>query len=91
MLSWANTQLHSSLGYRLVYPNFMEQCQLGEESTESLVEKGTIEVTKQLEIIENEFLSKTKYIIGRFNTLFSYLRLNDQRLTFSLLLDQELS
>ena len=48
----------------------MESYQPGEDATESLIEKGTMELTKQLEMIENNLLGKTKYIVGKLKMFF---------------------
>lgn len=64
MISWASNNLHQTVGYRVVYPNFMESYQLKEDATEALIEKGTTELTNMLEMIENTFLSRNKYLTG---------------------------
>ena len=42
----------------------MESYQLKENATESLIEKGTYELTRELEMIENYSLAKSKYLTG---------------------------
>ena len=64
MLTWTSSELHQVLGYRVVYPNFMESYQLPGDSTEALIERGTKEMTKLLEMIENVFLGRTKFLTG---------------------------
>ena len=56
--------LHKYAGHRIVYPHFMESYQLKENATESLIEKGTYELTRELEMIENYSLAKSKYLTG---------------------------
>lgn len=70
MLSWASCELHQVLGYRVVYPNFMESYQLPGDSTEALIEKGTKVMTGMLEMIENVFLGRTKFLTGLFLLFF---------------------
>ena len=66
MLSWASCELHQVVGYRVVYPNFMESYQLAGDSTEALIEKGTKEMTRMLEMIESVFLGRSKFLTGLF-------------------------
>ena len=42
----------------------MESYQLKENATESLIEKGTYELTRELEMIETYSLAKSKYLTG---------------------------
>ena len=63
-LNWATSVLHKYVGHRIVYPHFMESYQLQENATESLIEKGTYELTRELEMIENYSLAKSKYLTG---------------------------
>lgn len=72
MLSWASTELHQVLGYRVVYPNFMETYQLPGDGTDALIEKGTKEMTRLLEMIENTFLGRSKYLTGASPTIADY-------------------
>eukprot|EP00111_Clytia_hemisphaerica_P006716 TCONS_00019420-protein len=72
MLSWASSELHQVLGYRVVYPNFMESYQLTGDSTEGLIEKGTKELTKMLEMMENVFLRRNKFLTGSSITVADY-------------------
>ncbi|XP_057298415.1 glutathione S-transferase theta-1-like [Hydractinia symbiolongicarpus] len=72
LLSWTSLELHSTAGHRVVYPHFMEQYHLEDDATESLIEKGTIDLTRHLEMLENLYLSKTKYLTGGFPTIADY-------------------
>jgi len=65
MLSWASSELHQILGYRVVYPHFLESHQLPGDSTEALIEQGTKVMTKHIEMIENTFLSRNKFLTGK--------------------------
>ena len=58
LLGWVCTKLHNTVGYRVVYPNFIESYQPGDEATESFIDKGTIELTRDLEFMENALLGK---------------------------------
>lgn len=64
LLSWTSLELHSTVGHRVVYPHFMEQYHLEDDATESLIEKGTMDLTRHLEMLEHLYLSKTKYLTG---------------------------
>ena len=64
LLGWVSTKLHTTVGFRVVYPNFIEAYQPGEEATEALIDKGTLELTKELEFMENCLLGNSQYIAG---------------------------
>ncbi|XP_065653888.1 glutathione S-transferase theta-1-like [Hydra vulgaris] len=72
MLDWASSKLHQTAGYRLVYPNFLEPYQLEDDATESLIEKGTVELTSLLESIERIFLASDQYLTGDLPTIADY-------------------
>ena len=72
MLSWASSELHQVIGYRVVYPNFMESYQLPGDSTEALMETGSKEMTRLLEMIENVFLGRTKFLTGLIAILVAF-------------------
>lgn len=72
ILSWTSSNLHANLGYRVVYPNFIESCQPGEEATETLIDKGTAELTKQLEFVENHLLGDTHFVVGHQPTVADF-------------------
>ena len=74
LLSWVSTKLHTTVGYRVVYPNFIESYQPGEEATETFIDKGTIQLTRELEFLENGLLggSEGKYLCGDDVTLADY-------------------
>ncbi|XP_046381062.2 glutathione S-transferase theta-1-like isoform X1 [Haliotis rufescens] len=70
LISWANSELHRVVGYGYVYPQFLEKYALsGEEANEVLVEKGLHYITRHLEVLENRYLAKHKYLTGDRHTV----------------------
>ncbi|EDO29852.1 predicted protein [Nematostella vectensis] len=66
VMHWGSTTLHRVLGYRHVYPHFVEKYHLkSHEDTEKLVEQGAHELTKQLEVLESHYLKKNPFLCGK--------------------------
>lgn len=54
-----------SVGYTYVFPQFLESYSFSPESAnEVVIEKGLRQVTTHLEILENKYLEKSKYLAG---------------------------
>nr|WDE40204.1 glutathione S-transferase [Tegillarca granosa] len=65
IVCWANNELHRSVGYSHIYPQFLEHYSLTpEDANEHLIENGLRQLTKHLEHIEKRYLSKNKYLTG---------------------------
>ncbi|KXJ08586.1 uncharacterized protein LOC110248574 [Exaiptasia diaphana] len=65
VLDWACFDLHRVLGYKYIYPHFLEKYHLKtHDDTETMVEKGAEDVTKHLELMENFYLKKNPYLCG---------------------------
>eukprot|EP00794_Sanderia_malayensis_P015216 gene15216-16787_t len=63
-LSWAGSELHRVVGYRIVYPQFFEKYHLPNEANDALIDKGMHELTKLLETLENHLLTSSDYLCG---------------------------
>lgn len=59
------TRSSRSVGYTYVFPQFLESYSFSPESAnEVVIEKGLRQVTTHLEILENKYLEKSKYLAG---------------------------
>ena len=56
--------MHRIVGYRIVYPQFFEKYHLANEANDALIDKGTEELTKILETIENHVLAASNFLGG---------------------------
>lgn len=59
VLDWAASELHSVIGYNLVYPQFFDASRLpgGAEPTEAVITNATRKVVDELESIEKKYFS----------------------------------
>lgn len=65
VISWSFGELLRSVGYTYVFPQFLESYSFSPESAnEVVIEKGLRQVTTHLEILENKYLEKSKYLAG---------------------------
>nr|XP_022343057.1 glutathione S-transferase theta-1-like [Crassostrea virginica] len=65
VISWSFGELLRSVGYLYVFPQFLEGYSFSPESAnEVVVEKGLRQVTTHLEILENNYLEKSRYLTG---------------------------
>ncbi|XP_062602323.1 glutathione S-transferase theta-1-like [Saccostrea cucullata] len=65
VIAWSFGELLRSVGYTHVFPQFLESYSFSPESAnEAVVEKGLRQVTTHLEILENNYLMKSKYLAG---------------------------
>jgi len=63
-LTWASSELHRIVGYRIIYPQFFEKYHLPNDANDALVEKGMEELTKVLETLEHQALAFSKFLCG---------------------------
>ena len=59
-----NVCLARSLGYRYVYPQLLDRYHLSGEDTEVLVEKGAVEMSGHLEVLETFYLRTQPFLCG---------------------------
>ena len=64
-ITWASSELHRVVGYRIVYPQFFEKYHLPDNANDALIDKGTHELTKHLETLENHLLAESAYLCGK--------------------------
>ncbi|XP_031561985.1 glutathione S-transferase theta-1-like [Actinia tenebrosa] len=70
VMNWACCSLHRVLGYRYVYPHFLEKYHLKtHDDTEIMVEKAAEQLTKHLEVMENFYLKKSPFLCGKDLTI----------------------
>ncbi len=68
-MSWASSELHRVVGYRIVYPQFFEKYHLPNDANDALIDKGTHELTKLLETLENHLLASSDFLCGKDMTV----------------------
>ncbi|XP_074645894.1 glutathione S-transferase theta-3-like [Tubulanus polymorphus] len=63
LISWACSELHRIVGFRYTYPQFLDRYRLpSDAANEALVESGIRELSRLLEVLENRYLEKRKYL-----------------------------
>eukprot|EP00795_Rhopilema_esculentum_P007233 gene7233-12916_t len=72
-ITWASSEVHRIVGYRIVYPQFFEKYHLANEANDALIDKGTEELTKILETIENHVLQHPTFLVAMISTLQIYM------------------
>eukprot|EP00112_Aurelia_sp_Birch-Aquarium-sp1_P012382 Seg2604.4 transcript_id=Seg2604.4/GoldUCD/mRNA.D3Y31 product="Glutathione S-transferase 1 isoform D" protein_id=Seg2604.4/GoldUCD/D3Y31 len=68
-ITWASSELHRVVGYRIVYPQFFEKYHLPNEANDALIDKGMHELTTDLETLEHHVLPGSKYLCGEEMTI----------------------
>ncbi|ESO82235.1 hypothetical protein LOTGIDRAFT_170146 [Lottia gigantea] len=70
VISWANSELHRVIGHEYIYPQFLEKYAIpSERLNNAMVEYGLKHVSQKLEIIENRYLKKNKFLTGKTITM----------------------
>ncbi|KAK7464000.1 hypothetical protein BaRGS_00037998 [Batillaria attramentaria] len=70
LCSWANSELHRAVGYKYVYPQFLEKYALPDhDHNEGMMEHGLRDVIRHLETLEQRYLVGNHYLTGNRQTL----------------------
>ncbi|KAK7114588.1 hypothetical protein V1264_000627 [Littorina saxatilis] len=70
LCSWANSELHRAIGFKYIYPQFLEKYALPDhDHNEAMTEHALGDVTKHLETLEKRYLSSNHYLTGGRQTV----------------------
>ncbi|XP_077993314.1 glutathione S-transferase theta-1-like [Glandiceps talaboti] len=73
VICWASNHLHRVIGYQVVYPQFFDKYRLlSQSATDAMIEAGTQQLIQYLDILENKYLTKHKYMCGSTVTVADY-------------------